>query len=83
MSARPAWLRSGRVVFGLSIVLAVALVALFAPWLAPHDPNEQSLLSTFLPPFWMNGGEKMFPLGTDSLGRCTLSRRVTSDRRSS
>ena len=76
MSARPAWLRSGRVVFGLTIVAIIALVALFAPWLAPHDPNEQSLLSTFLPPVWMKGGEAAFPLGTDSLGRCTLSRLI-------
>ena len=76
MSARPAWLRSGRVVFGLTIVLAVALIALLAPWLAPHDPNEQTLLSTFLPPFWAKGGEAAFPLGTDSLGRCTLSRLI-------
>ena len=76
VSARPAWLRSGRVVFGLSIVVLIALVALFAPWLAPHDPNEQTLLSTFLPPFWMKGGEAAFPLGTDSLGRCTLSRLI-------
>ena len=76
MSARPAWLRSPRVVFGLSIVVLISLVALFAPWLAPHDPNEQTLLSTFLPPFWAKGGEGAFPLGTDSLGRCTLSRLI-------
>jgi len=76
VSARPAWLRSGRVVFGLSVVVLISLVALFAPWLAPHDPNEQTLLSTFLPPFWAKGGEAAFPLGTDSLGRCTLSRLI-------
>ena len=47
-----AWLRSGRVLTGLTIVVAIALIALFAPLLAPHDPNEQNLLSTFLPPAW-------------------------------
>jgi peptide/nickel transport system permease protein len=76
VSARPAWLRSPRVVLGLSIVALISLIALFAPWLAPHDPNEQTLLSTFLPPFWAKGGEAAFPLGTDSLGRCTLSRLI-------
>ena len=40
---------------GLTIVAAIALVALFAPLIAPHDPNEQNLLSTFLPPAWAQG----------------------------
>jgi peptide/nickel transport system permease protein len=76
MSALPTWLRSGRVLIGLSIVLAIALVALLAPLLAPHDPNEQNLISIFLPPAWVSGGDAAFPLGTDSLGRCTLSRLI-------
>ena len=76
MSALPTWLRSGRVQVGLSIVTLIALMALFAPLLAPHDPNEQNLISILLPPSWMKGGETMFPLGTDSLGRCVLSRLI-------
>jgi len=76
MSAWPAWLRSARVLTGLAVVLAIALIALFAPLLAPHDPNEQNLISTFLPPAWLQGGDAAFPLGTDSLGRCTLSRLI-------
>ena len=76
MSGLPLWLRSARVLAGLAIVLSVALVALFATLIAPHDPNEQNLLATFLPPFWTKGGEAAFPLGTDSLGRCTLSRLI-------
>jgi peptide/nickel transport system permease protein len=48
----------------------------FAPLIAPHDPNEQNLISTFLPPAWSSGGDATFPLGTDSLGRCTLSRLI-------
>jgi peptide/nickel transport system permease protein len=69
-----AWLRSGRVLLGLAIVLVVALCAVLAPLLAPHDPSEQNLVSILLPPAWMQGGEHAFPLGTDSLGRCVLSR---------
>ncbi|MBV8838005.1 MAG: ABC transporter permease, partial [Alphaproteobacteria bacterium] len=57
MSALPTWLRSGRVITGLAIVMTIALIAIFAPLLAPHDPNEQNLLSTLLPPAWQNGGD--------------------------
>jgi len=76
VSAVPAWLRSVRVLTGLAIVLTVALLALLAPLIAPHDPNEQNLLTTFLPPAWAQGGDIAYPLGTDSLGRCTLSRLI-------
>jgi peptide/nickel transport system permease protein len=72
--ARPAWTRSPRVIIGLTIVILIGLCAVFAPLLAPHDPNEQNLISTLLPPAWALGGDPAFPLGTDSLGRCVLSR---------
>jgi peptide/nickel transport system permease protein len=76
MAVLPAWLRSGRVLLGLAIVLALALSALLAPQIAPHDPNEQNLIATLLPPAWQDGGDAAFPLGTDSLGRCVLSRLI-------
>ena len=66
----PSWLRSGRVVIGLLIVLAVLAAAILAPVLAPHDPAEQDLMLTLQP---MRLGSP-FPLGTDGLGRCVLSR---------
>jgi peptide/nickel transport system permease protein len=47
-----------------------------APLVAPHDPQEQHLVSTLLPPAWSPAGDAAFPLGTDSLGRCVLSRLV-------
>src|SRR5262249_58672463 len=72
----PAWMRSARVLMGLAIVLLIGLTALFAPLLAPHDPNEQNLIATLLPPAWLPGGEAEFPFGTDSLGRCVLSRLI-------
>jgi ABC-type dipeptide/oligopeptide/nickel transport system permease subunit len=59
---------------GVGLVGFFVLIALLAPLLAPHDPIEQDLLSTQMPPAWMQGGEVTFPLGTDSLGRCVLSR---------
>ena len=70
----PRWLKSGRVAIGAIIILAVAACAVLAPWLAPHDPGEQDLLNILLPPAWVTGGDAAFPLGTDSLGRCVLSR---------
>ncbi|MBX7020962.1 ABC transporter permease, partial [Providencia rettgeri] len=36
--------------------LSFSLVALFAPLLAPNDPNAQDLLPTLLPPAWQEGG---------------------------
>lgn len=53
---------------------ALALAALFAPWVAPHDPLMQDLFASRLPPFWIAGSEPGFWLGTDSLGRDVLSR---------
>lgn len=76
LAALPRWLRSGRVLIGLLILLFVVACALFAPYLAPNDPNEQNLIATLLPPVWADGGDPAFPLGTDSLGRCVLSQLI-------
>jgi peptide/nickel transport system permease protein len=46
------------------------LVALFAPWIAPHDPNQVNVLNAYQGPSASN------PLGTDSLGRDLLSRLI-------
>ena len=67
-------LRSGRVIVGLAIVAVVLACALFAPLIAPHDPEEQNLISTLLPPAWSAAGDPTYILGTDSLGRDVLSR---------
>ena len=65
---------------GVALVTMLLLVALFAPLLAPHDPLEQDLLSAQLPPRWIQGGDPAFIFGTDSLGRCVLSRLIYSAR---
>ena len=54
---------------GAAVILLIVLGAIFAPWLAPHDPNEQSLFNRLTPPFqtWD------YPLGTNSLGQDELS----------
>ena len=52
------------------IVLAVLVAGIFAPWLAPYDPLDQSLLDTMQGPSWEHW------LGTDDLGRDVLSRLI-------
>ena len=54
--------------------VGVLLAALGAPWLAPHDPLAQFRDHLLVPPLWQAGGLAQFPLGTDELGRCLLSR---------
>ena len=56
------------------VFAAVVLGAVFAPWLAPHDPIQQYRNHMLTPPMWQAGGLAMFPLGSDELGRCVLSR---------
>ena len=72
--------RSARVMVGLGLVLGIGAAAAFAPLLAPHDPGEQNLLAILVPPMWSSGGEAAFPFGTDSLGRCVLSRLIYAAR---
>lgn len=57
-------------------LLVVALAALLAPLIAPHDPLAQDLLLGRLPPAFMAGSEPGYLLGTDSLGRDVLSRMI-------
>lgn len=59
--------------FGCVFLLFVA-AALLAPWIAPHDPTDGSLLRRLQPPGWMEDGEWAYPLGCDALGRDILSR---------
>ncbi|MFW5789934.1 MAG: oligopeptide ABC transporter permease [Halanaerobiaceae bacterium] len=53
---------------GLGLLIIIALMAIFAPQLSPNDPYATNILKANRPP----GGE--FPLGTDRVGRCILSR---------
>jgi peptide/nickel transport system permease protein len=60
----------------LVILFGIALVAIFANQLAPHNPEIGSLSARFKPPFWQAGGSTKFLLGTDQLGRDVLSRLI-------
>ena len=62
-------------VMGLTVVIFIALLAIFAPFIAPHSPIEQFRQHVRLPPVWA-GGDWAFPFGTDALGRDVLSRLI-------
>ena len=50
--------------------------AVFAPWVAPHNPFDLSqldLTNSLKPPAWLDGGDPAFLLGTDDQGRDILS----------
>jgi peptide/nickel transport system permease protein len=59
---------------GAAIVLGLALLALLAPLIAPHDPYAQELGKRMLPPVWDAKGSWQHVFGTDHLGRDYLSR---------
>ena len=65
--------RDPMAIIGALLVLLFVLVAIFAPLLAPHDPNEQLLIGEVRPDF-IPGAQPGFPLGADQLGRDELSR---------
>ncbi|RYG96847.1 MAG: D,D-dipeptide ABC transporter permease, partial [Alphaproteobacteria bacterium] len=62
--------RNALAMVGFVIILALILTAIFAPWIATHDPLVQDLTARLKPPsaeYWM---------GTDELGRDIWSRVV-------
>ena len=57
---------------GLAIMLVIIIVALFAEQIAPHDPTVNNPKVSLLKPFT----DPEYPLGTDYIGRCLLSRMI-------
>lgn len=53
---------------GLAFIVVLIVVAIFLPWISPHDPYRVALNEQFLPPSWT------FWLGTDNFGRDVLTR---------
>ena len=61
-------------VISAGILMIIVLLAIFAPWISPHDYAQQDLLSAFALPSWEHW------LGTDELGRDVLSRLLVGAR---
>ena len=69
-----ALLRNRLALSGAIILLILAVIAIGAPWIAPHDPLQVNLPDALLPP------SAAYPLGTDQLGRDVLSRLIFGTR---
>ncbi|KFF49388.1 MULTISPECIES: ABC transporter permease subunit [unclassified Salinicola] len=61
---------------GLIFIALIFLVALLAPWVAPHDPALQDRSALLVPPVWHAEGSWRYILGTDAVGRDILSRLI-------
>src|SRR5215218_2171878 len=61
-------------VIGVILIAIIVFVALAAPWLAPHDPLDQSVRDRLAPP------SSEYPLGRDDKGRDILSRVIFGTR---
>lgn len=68
------FMRNRLALIGLVVLSVVILAAIFAPLLAPYNPDKQALLNKLAPP------SKQYALGTDNLGRDTLSRLLYGSR---
>ncbi|MCK3775801.1 ABC transporter permease subunit [Ensifer sesbaniae] len=67
-------------VIGLVFFLFLVLLAVFAPWIAPHDPVAQYRDAVLVPPVWQEAGRADYLLGTDAVGRDMLSRLIYGTR---
>jgi dipeptide transport system permease protein len=75
-----AYSQSRGALIGLTLVIALILLAIFADVVSPHPPNEQYRDFTLAPPAWHDGGTANFMLGTDPVGRDILSRLIHGTR---
>lgn len=70
-------------VAGAVIVVLVVLIAVFGPYFTvqnPYNIAELNLADAYKPPFWMEGGDIKFLLGTDQQGRDMVSAIVYGSR---
>lgn len=61
---------------GLGILAVFAVIAVFAPWIAPHDPTVGFSDSLRVGPIWTDSGRWEHIMGTDDIGRDVLSRLI-------
>mgnify|MGYP001555133821 FL=1 len=68
--------RSPLTMLAALVTLILIVAAVFAPWIAPHDPFDPAQISitdSLYPPVWVDGGQDGFLLGTDDQGRDVFS----------
>lgn len=61
---------------GAFVLIAIFLMAIFAPYISPGDPFDQVLSRKLVPPIWSDSAKATWdhPLGTDHLGRDYMTR---------
>jgi peptide/nickel transport system permease protein len=77
--------RSPLVMVAAAIAFIYVFAALFAPWVAPHNPFDLktlNLLDAFTPPAWTERGNPQYFLGTDDQGRDVISAIIFGSRMS-
>ncbi|WP_343042254.1 ABC transporter permease [Ornithinibacillus caprae] len=67
-------------IIGFITVSIIVLMAIFAPWIVPHDPFVIDATKRLTPPAWIDGGSSTYILGTDHVGRDILSRLIYGSR---
>jgi peptide/nickel transport system permease protein len=72
--------RSKTGTLGFLLTILIVVLAIFAPQIAPNDPNKINAVHLLKPPVWEEGGSTRFLLGTDNLGRDLLSRIIHGSR---
>nr|WP_314092808.1 ABC transporter permease subunit [uncultured Shinella sp.] len=68
--------RNKGAVIGLFVFLIILFVAIFAPFVAPHNPSAQNRELLLMPTIFQEGGSWGHILGTDAVGRDILSRLI-------
>ncbi len=76
------FLRNKGATLGVIFMFFMIVIALLAPYIAPHSPIEQYRDAIAQAPFWQKGGSWKFILGTDEAGRDILSRLIFGARTS-
>lgn len=83
MSRHELWRRMRKSYFfmiGSVLVLAIIIISLISPWIAPHDPIKLNLAMRLTAPDYLSKGLDGYILGTDALGQDILSRLMIGSR---
>jgi peptide/nickel transport system permease protein len=80
LSRRVAAKLRGAPLISLGILSLLVFTAVFADFLAPHNPEVGNLRLKYRPPAWEARGSSEFILGTDHMGRDVLSRIIFGSR---
>lgn len=67
-------------VIPVAILILLAVMAIFASYVAPYDPLQADITKVKTPPIWVEGGSSEYIIGADHVGRDLLSRVIHGSR---